>query len=245
MSFVGIESNATPTRTPALITATPLNRQHRQQRTPRHSDTTPATTGSTCQNLAVPVDADDHNYAVCSAGAGCGANWPSGSGGVANFGEYYANYLAFSMFRFALSVSIPAGATVDTATLSLYALSPDGALDATYRISADKVADAAKHRGGLPGCTGERLRPPRTADWKPSVWTANTRYTSPALTGIFQEMVNAAGGLSQNNHVKLWMRRSSIVGTQRQLGVKDYGDSGHGGVGANTANLAICWHAGG
>jgi len=48
---------------------------------------------------------------VCSAGAGCGANWLSGSGGVANFGEYHANYLAFSMFRFTLSASIPAGAS--------------------------------------------------------------------------------------------------------------------------------------
>ena len=197
--------------------------------------------------MVVPVDADDHSYAVCSAGAGCGANWLSGSGGVANFGEYYANYLAFSMFRFTLSASIPAGATVDTATLSLYALSTDGALDATYRITADKVADAATHRGGTdpPGCTGGTTQTTAYTDWKPSVWTASTRYTSPALTGIVQELVNASGGLSQNKHVKLWMRRSSIVGTQRQLGVKDYGDSGHGGVGANTANLAICWHAGG
>jgi hypothetical protein len=252
VSFVGNESIVTPTRTPTRTPISAPSATAVQSATSTFTSSTtptatPVTTGSTCQNLAIPVDTDDHSYAVCSAGGGCGAHWLSGSGGVANFGEYYANYLAFSMFRFTLSVSIPAGATIDTATLSLYALSTDGALDATYRITADKVADAATHRGSTdpPGCTGGTTQTTAYTDWKPSAWTASTRYTSPALTSIFQELVNSAGGLSGNKHVKLWMRRSSIVGTQRQLGVKDYGDSGHGGLGANTANLAICWHASG
>jgi len=96
------------------------------------------------------------------------------------------------------SVTVPQGATITSATITLHAERFSGTITNVHAIQkGDDVDDAA--------AWSSTSRPsqitPTTAsgvDWDPTAWTSNAAYVLPAITDIVQEIVSRAGWASGN-----------------------------------------------
>lgn len=122
--------------------------------------------------------------------------------------------------RFA-NVTIPAGATVLNANLSLTAKALTGTIPA-LTIRARAVDNAAAPISDAEFTTMEGELTTTSVVWTPPSWTLNTTYASPDLAGVVAEVVGRAGWLSGN--AILLHLRSTATSSDQLLTAYDYGD---------------------
>lgn len=105
-----------------------------------------------------------------------------------------------SFFRY-LNVTIPNGATITSATLTLRATNTPAAYPATT-LSLDAADNATAPTSGA-GWTS-RVRTTANAAWTPTAWAFGVFYTSPSFAAAVQEVVNRPGWASGNALLVLW-----------------------------------------
>jgi hypothetical protein len=119
-----------------------------------------------------------------------------------------------------IQVNIPAGVTINTATLDLLPRGINGAIPSVI-ISAHKTANSAQptSRSDVSG----RSLTSATVSWTPSSWTIGTWVSTPSIASIVQELVNQPGW-SDGNYATFFIKPSVIgwSGTQQYISVTPY-----------------------
>ena len=190
-------------------------------------------------DLQISDNADDNYYRTDAGGS------PSLSNNANDImaGRFGDNEKAAgSQMRF-LNVTIPQGATIDTAYLTLHADDTKSSTTVNSRIRGVDADDAAMSTT-TGGGAGSFENPPFTSavvDWDNiAAWTNDTDYNSPEIKTIIQEIVDRGGWSSGNAMVIQWDdidNRSTQVGTViRTAASRDNG--GAYGI-ANCAKLHI------
>jgi type II secretory pathway pseudopilin PulG len=96
-----------------------------------------------------------------------------------------------------LNVTVPQGATIDTAYLTLKSTdSQSGAID-SYYIYGNDVDDAATF-SNVTDFNGRALTDAKVL-WEPNSWTKDNNYNSPEIKTVIQEIVNRASWTSGND----------------------------------------------
>jgi hypothetical protein len=99
-------------------------------------------------------------------------------------------------FRFQ-NVTIPQGATIDTAHVKLQPGTSRATAGVSLVIRANNVDDAANPANYA---AAEALaRTSASADWTPGTWTSGTDVQTPEIKTVIQEVVNRAGWVSGND----------------------------------------------
>lgn len=137
-----------------------------------------------------------------------------------NSASFY-DYLSYIRFT---AVDIPAGSTIDSATLNLTA----GTLSSVVVITTVK-AEAADNPAACSSAadTNARTLTSASVNWDPSAWVVNTAYDSPDIAAVIQEVVNRNGWASGNAMQLFWSTRSTGWGGSTTL-QGAYPDTGNG-----------------
>jgi len=134
-----------------------------------------------------------------------------------------------------IALTIPQGATVDTAVLEVLPSGINGTIPA-LRIRGEAVDNAS----AISSRTGLAARPRTTAsvDWTPATWSIGTWATTPDLKAIIQEIVNRPGWVA-GNYIQLFIE-VGVPGwsTQQQINFNAY----DGADTAQAAGLVATWH---
>jgi len=153
---------------------------------------------STVLNLTVAASEDD-----------CYVDWHNGAAWVFAFTTlrqmvgYYgsASYKRGGGMRF-LNATIPKGATIDTAYLTLQAMDSNAVDTVNSKISGE-AADNPITFSNLADYQARAKT--TTVNWNAiDDWTADADYNSPEIKTIIQEIVNRAGWASGNALVLFW-----------------------------------------
>jgi hypothetical protein len=134
-------------------------------------------------------------YVASSADDGC---WYSTSGYANNLTNgFFGNWVGAShlFFRFP-NITIPQGSTILSAVLRMVASNTLSTSTVNTRISAN-AEDNPSAPGSWAACDGLDLTE-AYVDWTPGSWTASTKYGSPSLVEIIQEIVDRSGWASGN-----------------------------------------------
>jgi hypothetical protein len=150
----------------------------------------------TALNLAVAAQGDD-GYASLDGTSDYSATATSLIVGAPAHPQRYGAWMRF------LNVTIPAGSTIDTAVLSIEAVSLFGTLaNIRTKVFADDIDTAV-----APTTRAEFTALVRTTagvDWDPAEWVADTIYTAPDLAAVIQEVIDRPGWASGNALQLLW-----------------------------------------
>jgi hypothetical protein len=117
-------------------------------------------------------------------------------------------------FRFTLSQAIPAGATIASATLTLFGAGTwqwGGNKGLNVRAELASDAPVVSSAAEVPGNPGGRTITTAVVRWPASgglAWASGADNVSPSLAPILQEVVTAKGGLAQGSHLQLWLRNA-------------------------------------
>ena len=134
-----------------------------------------------------------------------------------------------------IALTIPRGATVDTAVLELLPSGINGTIPA-LKIIGEAVdnASAISSRAGI----ATRPRTTAAVPWTPATWSVGTWVTSPDLKAVIQEIVNRPGWVA-GNYVQLFIE-VGVPGftTQQQINFSAY----DGTDTAQAAGLVATWH---
>ena len=119
-------------------------------------------------------------------------------------------------------VTIPQGASINVAYISLYAVQLLGTIPTTYingeaADNAVTFVDAANYDG--------RARTTASTTWTPSAWVINTWYNSSSIVSVIQEIINRAGWASGNALVIFWRDNSGWGGSQKWVAARSYDGS--------------------
>jgi hypothetical protein len=102
-----------------------------------------------------------------------------------------------------LNITIPKGATIDAAYLTITARDSDNLNDVNSKIHGEDVDDAATF-SDLADYQG-RDRTTAVVNWDGiASWTENVEYNSPEIKTIIQEIIDRAGWASGNDLVIFW-----------------------------------------
>jgi len=108
-------------------------------------------------------------------------------------------------FRFQ-NVTIPQGATIDSAYITFESRAVDSGANCKTRISAEDVDDAiaiADDKAAFD--TRWAARTTARVDWDNiAAWAIGSHYDSPSITTVIQEIVDRVGWASGNNIVIFW-----------------------------------------
>lgn len=154
---------------------------------------------TTMSTIQVAASADD-GYSMNATWPGIG--FTSITGGVARLGAAPTEFYAFGA-RF-LSVPIPQGATINSASLSLkvYNLGLATQLDVTiFGDAHDDAAAFAATTDTATGSPGYRTRTTPNARWNvgTATWTAEAWVSTPDLSPIVQARVDSSGWAENND----------------------------------------------
>ena len=180
---------------------------------------------------AIPIaeDADDGSMWL---NRGMGIWNPSGEqGNQGFFGGYPADLPYYGYFRFELPVSIPAGATIDSATLSLTGWTTwmwDPSSDA-LAVEIENASDAEQVQGferfppdGLTVLVEATTRWPTDGGLD---WASDGINVSPDLASLLQQVVDQHDGLAANAHVQFWLRMDEIEADFGEVGYVEFASS--------------------
>lgn len=205
--------------------------------------------GSQCdeQQLVILADADDgeidHNGVLLPRGEAA-STWKPHIDPDALYAGYWIDEETLTegptrtYLRFQLSAALPAGASINEATLTLHGLDAPVAhadWDATthaLRVRAEDAADApAVTSGTIPSLLPTSVRWPAQGGLTWQVGAGNSVDVVPVL----QALVDKKGGLSAGAHVQLWLwgEFSSVAA---EVATPDIGRPG-----AVPAGLEISW----
>ena len=131
-----------------------------------------------------------------------GAIWVFGkSDGYVQAGDRSATeYDNDSAMRF-LDVTVPSGATIVSASLTLVALAARGAAWRTT-VDGQLAPDPATFSNMADILT--RSWTLASVDWWPAAWVTNTPYTSPDISAVIQEIIEQGGWNSGQSMVLRW-----------------------------------------
>lgn len=139
----------------------------------------------------------------------------------------YDSLPTFSFFRFTLSKSIPAGASITSATLSVYGTTSVGTWgsNSDYLViqlndsaNASQVSAASQFPNGGGNFT-------TTVRWPSSgglTWAIAGLNTTPNISSLVQTLVNKYGGLSAGSHIQVWIY-SPQTGVRSEVELAEYG----------------------
>jgi len=133
-------------------------------------------------------------------------------GNVSGYGNYGA-------FRFN-NVTIPQGATIDTAYVTVRAYATDSGSTCNIKIYSEATDDSVTYSTAADFMA--RSWYVTTVDWNNvSSWTADEAYSTPSLVSIIQLIVNRAGWVSGNSMGMLFANNSSSTNAARYITTVD------------------------
>ncbi|MCO6451001.1 MAG: S8 family serine peptidase [Caldilineales bacterium] len=101
------------------------------------------------------------------------------------------------------NIPVPQGATITSAHLEFTAESADSGNSnssaATLTIQGNAADTASPFIGGVTYDISTRARTAASVDWAPGSWTAGTKYNSPGISAIVQEIVARPGWVNGNS----------------------------------------------
>lgn len=163
-----------------------------------------------------------------------GMDWTSWDGNSIYAGEWDGT-AEIAAWHFS-GVTIPQGATITSATMSMTAesLNNAAATDVLLEFDAEDTDTAS-----LPSGTNRPSTMTVTTanvDWNLTAWVTDTVYESPDIASVIQEVVDRTGWSSGNN---MNIILSPRVGTAAQgdIGIDDYGNG-------TPASIEIVWNTG-
>jgi PKD repeat protein len=130
-----------------------------------------------------------------------------------------------SFFRFT-ALSLAQGADIDSAFISLRASANRTGTTCNATIKGEDTADAATFSNKTD--YDARIRTTASVSWSPGSWTANTRYLTPNIGTIIQEIVDRGDWSSGNDLVVFINDNSSSTNAYRTSYTQNhasYGDS--------------------
>lgn len=135
------------------------------------------------------------------------------------------------------NVTIPQGATITAAVLNMR--SNGQALGGGIPATVIRAADA-DNQGQVVSQAAHDALPRTTAEvaWTPVVWTTGTRFDSPDIAAVIQEVIDRAGWASGNALTILW---EDNTGAGFQAKNHIYAAARNWGGQANAATLSITY----
>jgi len=121
------------------------------------------------------------------------------------------------------SVAIPNAATINSAVITLRALSSGGTPTSVDARQAGEAADnpaAPTSSGDFSG----RTRTTATVNWDPAAWVTDTNYALPDISTVVQEIVNR-GGWASGNAMQFFIDERGTTPDSNDLQPYDYTDS--------------------
>ena len=183
------------------------------------SATTPSSAGSLDAQVGASYD-DMYAYAT---GSGSGS-YARTSGHVFAADHTATAYDYASGLRFT-SITVPAGATITAASVSLTADASQASPPPTT-LSGQAADDAADFASDDDTSFNARTRTTASVSWTPAAWSSGTTYTSPDLASVLQEIVDRAGWSSGNAVVLFWSDPTTgWGGTDSRLSAASYDGS--------------------
>lgn len=156
---------------------------------------------------------------------------------VSVVGDFNASIYDYASWMRYTTVTIPAGATILTAVITMRAYDVIGAIPAT--VLAGEAADSPTAPTSAVDANG-RTMTSATVAWTPSAWTAGTDYNTPDISTVVQEIVSRSGWAS-SNAMTLWHR----VATTGWAGAASYLRSEQYDASPSTAPiLTVTWTTG-
>lgn len=136
--------------------------------------------------------------------------------------------LSYAYFTFDVASAVPAGATIQQATLRLYGrgiFEPlCGASDEMVLVAAD--TNTARPPASVTDYAGGATGPAATSasvSWGPiTAWRVDEWNESPNTAAIVQELVDDHGGLSVGSAVQLWAAGGNFANHDCEWGAEDY-----------------------
>jgi hypothetical protein len=120
-----------------------------------------------------------------------------------------------------LNVTIPNGATINSASIQFTALGPSAGTSPTLDIYGDKSANAAAFTTTNYDLS-DRAGTTATVSWSSiPTWTGGVEYSTPGLKTIIQEIVNQGGWASGNALAIMLEAESTPIGTRRANSVNN------------------------
>lgn len=123
-----------------------------------------------------------------------------------------------------LGITVPQGATIDTAYISARAYYLSGSIPQTFiqgqaADNASTFSTAADYDG--------RTRTTASIPWTPPAWVINTWYNSSEIKSVIQEIINRAGWVGGNALVLFWRDAAGWGGVQARLDAYSYDYTGN------------------
>ncbi len=179
-----------------------------------------ASNGCPDVTLAIQTAADDGEFN--------GSVWhPDGESTALFFGHWSGE--EYGYFRFQLAQPLPAGATINSATLDLWGVQNDGNFGAGgefMMVRIENAADAAvvTNVNQQPGGAMAPALSTVTARWPASgglSWTLNAWNTTTELGALVQDVVNQQNGLAANAHLKFFISYPAPAIATIEVGTED------------------------
>ena len=166
----------------------------------------------------------------------------TGESGTVYLGNWGATGITTGYFRFQVPTAIPPGATIDLANLKFYG-ADNGYWDSSHALvlSADLSGNAVQPNGteDFPSGATQHSLATTTVRWPSSgglTWNTGVWNTTPDLSAIIQEIVDAEGGLAAGSYLQFWVQGQD-PGHDSEAGVEDLSTGG-----GHPTNLTVTWH---
>lgn len=214
----------------------------------------PSTSATISNPISVTItDTNDDGQIDVSSGGAAGTLWLTGENGVGNegfMGEYRKGDKYYAYFRFVIDQTIPAGSTINSATLSLYGLSApnwDNTQALLIRAEASPTPLAPTSAAAHPtvgsaavSLTSSSVRWPTTVGAGLD-WTTNGWNVSPNVTGLITEIFPTLP-INTGQAFTFWISVENIYCSDSngcKVGFKEVSTTGTGLVDSMNPRLVI------
>jgi hypothetical protein len=153
--------------------------------------------------------------------------------GIAWMGEYQANSREYGYFRFQIPSDMPAGSTIENATIKIWqngSFNWNSATDA-LRIWLQKTSSApmVDEIADYPGDLGGTVLTTASTRWPPTgglAWGDDAYITSPSFHTALQELVDSQGGLTAGDYFQVWIAIDTITNSAKDVSFIDSANQG-------------------
>lgn len=128
-----------------------------------------------------------------------------------------------------LNVPVPQGATIDSASISLYAHAAESS-SIVFAIAAEDVDDSVTFSGTHDPYMAWQVKTTAVVEWTPGAWSADTWYESADIASVIQEIVDRDGWASGNSLVLLVYAKDDTQAGYRPARMYDYAGNVYGPI---------------